>query len=69
MYVNRDMRGKGAGGLLMRELRQIAHKHNCTHLAWTADARNIRGLKFYRRLGAKIIEQKGDRCLFQWIPL
>ena len=67
LYVEKDMRSKGAGDLLMNELKQIAYKNNCTHLAWTADARNIRGLKFYHRLGAKIIEQKGDRCFFQWI--
>jgi len=31
----------------MNELQQIAQKHNCSHLAWTADARNIQGLGFY----------------------
>ena len=66
LYVKSDMRSKGAGALLMSKLQQIAHENSCTHLAWTADARNTRGLKFYHRLGAKIIEQKGDRCFFQW---
>jgi GNAT superfamily N-acetyltransferase len=60
------MRSEGAGTLLMNKLQQIADENNCTHLAWTADARNIRGLKFYRRLGAEVSEQKGDRCLFKW---
>ena len=60
------MRSKGAGTLLMTELQQIAYKHNCTHLAWTADARNTRGLEFYYRLGAEIIEQRQYRCFFQW---
>lgn len=66
LYIERDMRSKGAGSLLMNKLRQIARENNCTHLAWTADARNTRGLEFYRRLGATIIEQKGDRCFLQW---
>ena len=65
LYVERDMRSKGAGSLLMNKLQEIARENNCTHLAWTADVRNTRGLKFYRRLGATIIEQKGDRCFFQ----
>jgi GNAT superfamily N-acetyltransferase len=67
LYVDEKMRSRGAGALLMDNLKQIALQHNCTHLAWTADARNIRGLKFYRRIGAEIIEQKGDRCFLQWI--
>jgi len=66
LFVKPDSRSKGAGNLLMNKLRQIAQQHNCSHLAWTADARNIRGLSFYQRLGAEIVEQKGDRCLFNW---
>ena len=68
LYIERDMRSKGAGSLLTNKLRQIARKNNCTHLAWTADARNTRGLKFYHRLGATIIEQRQYRCFFQWTP-
>lgn len=68
LYVRENDRSKGAGSLLMNKLRQIAWENNCTHLAWTADARNIRGLEFYRRLGAES-EQKGDRCLFKWTSL
>ena len=66
LYVEQNMRSQGAGSLLMDKLQQIAHKNNCTHLAWTADARNTRAIKFYRRLGAEIIEQKGDRCFLKW---
>jgi GNAT superfamily N-acetyltransferase len=66
LYVKPDSRSKGAGNLLMIKLQQIAQENNCSHLAWTADARNIRGLSFYQRLGAKIMEQQGDRCLFKW---
>lgn len=66
LYVDEPMRSKGAGALLMDRLQHIAQENNCTHLAWTADARNTRGLKFYRRLGAEIIDQKGDRCFFKW---
>ncbi|MEM9510428.1 MAG: GNAT family N-acetyltransferase, partial [Cyanobacteria bacterium P01_E01_bin.35] len=66
LYVKLGMRSKGAGGLLMKRLRQIAQENNCTHLAWTADARNTRGLGFYQRLGAKITEQKENRCWLRW---
>jgi GNAT superfamily N-acetyltransferase len=68
LYVDENMRSQGAGAALMIYLAQIAQESNCTHLAWTADARNTRGLSFYRRLGAEITEQRGNRCFFNWIP-
>ena len=67
LYIYENMRSQGAGTLLMGKLRQIAREYNCTHLAWTADARNTRSLKFYHRLGASVIEQKGYRYFFQWL--
>lgn len=68
LYVDNDMRSQGAGAVLMMQLAQIAKDYNCTHLAWNADARNDRGLKFYDRLGAEITEQHGHRCFLKWIP-
>lgn len=68
LYVDEAMRSKGAGAMLMQYLAQIAKENDCTHLAWTADARNIQGLQFYDRLGAKIIDQKDNRCFLTWQP-
>lgn len=68
LFVDENMRSKGAGILLIDKLQQIAQDNNCTHLAWTAYARNTRGIKFYHRLGAEIVEQKGDHCFFKWTP-
>ena len=67
LYVDEGERSQGVGLALMNYLRQISQKNNCSHLAWTADARNIRGINFYHRLGAKIIEQRENRCFFQWV--
>ncbi|MEY2856041.1 MAG: hypothetical protein RLZZ74_350 [Cyanobacteriota bacterium] len=66
LFIKPDSRSKGAGNLLMNKLQQIAQQNNCSHLAWTADARNIRGLSFYQRLGAEIVEQQSNCCLFKW---
>jgi hypothetical protein len=33
-----------------------------------ADARNIRGLGFYDRLGAEITDQQRNRCFLRWVP-
>jgi GNAT superfamily N-acetyltransferase len=68
LYVEEWARSQGAGAALMGHLARIATENNCTHLAWTADARNTRGLKFYHRLGAEIIEQHGNRCFLRWVP-
>jgi GNAT superfamily N-acetyltransferase len=68
LYVDDTMRSQGAGAALMTQLAKIAQEHNCTHLAWNADARNTRGLKFYDRLGAEITEQQGNRCFLKWVP-
>jgi GNAT superfamily N-acetyltransferase len=68
LYVNNLMRSQGVGAALMSHLAQIARENECTHLAWTADARNIRGLSFYHRLGAEIIDRNGDRCYWRWTP-
>jgi GNAT superfamily N-acetyltransferase len=68
LYVDEDTRSQGVGAVLMAQLAQIAQENNCTHLAWNADARNTRGLSFYHRLGAKVTEQHGNRCLLRWVP-
>jgi GNAT superfamily N-acetyltransferase len=68
LYVDDVMRSQGAGAALMARLAQIAKANDCTHIAWTADARNTRGLSFYDRLGAEITERYGDRCFLKWVP-
>jgi GNAT superfamily N-acetyltransferase len=68
LYVEEEMRNQGAGAALMHGLGQIAQENDCTHIAWNADARNIRGLNFYNRIGAEITEQVNNRCFLKWIP-
>jgi len=68
LYVDEGMRSQGAGEVLMRQLATLAKQHDCTHLAWNADARNIRGLRFYHRLGARITYQHDMSCFLTWIP-
>ena len=68
LYVDENIRSHGVGKALMDKLATIATENDCTHLAWNADARNIRGLSFYHRLGAEITEQHGNRCFLKWEP-
>lgn len=68
LYVDEERRSLGAEAVLMHALARIAKDTSCTHIAWTADARNTRGLKFYDRLGATITEQKDNVCFLRWTP-
>lgn len=68
LYVDAEKRSQGAGAALMAQLAQLAKGNDCTHLAWNADARNTRGLAFYHRLGAEIIDQHGSRLFLRWVP-
>ena len=68
LYVDEAMRSQGVGAALMTHLAQNSQENDCTHLAWNADARNTRGLSFYHRLGAEVIEQHGYRCFLKWVP-
>ena len=68
LYVNEEVRSQGVGTALMTSLAQIAIENDCTHLAWNADVRNVRGLSFYHRLGATVAEQQGNRCFLSWVP-
>jgi GNAT superfamily N-acetyltransferase len=67
LYVDESARSCGAGTALMSDLAQVARDNNCTHIAWNADARNLRGISFYRRLGATVVKQDGNRCFLKWI--
>ncbi|BAZ40263.1 GCN5-related N-acetyltransferase [Calothrix sp. NIES-4101] len=68
LYVDENSRSQGAGTALMDKLAEIAKENDCSHLAWNADARNLRGLSFYSRLGAEIIDRQGNRCFLRWFP-
>jgi GNAT superfamily N-acetyltransferase len=65
LYVDLEARSKGVGFVLMKAIVQIAENANCTHLAWTASANNHRGISFYQRMGAKIIDRKDNTLFFK----
>src|SRR5262245_16355658 len=54
LYVHPPARRRGAGGLLMARLAELATAADCTHIAWVASASNAAGMGFYRRLGATV---------------
>jgi GNAT superfamily N-acetyltransferase len=66
LFVDREMRGRGAGLALMQRLAALALAQDCTHMAWTASPKNAVGITFYHQLGAKITGPQGDSLQFRW---
>ena len=60
LFVTVEARSQSIGTRLMACLAQEALTTGCSHMAWTAGARNTDGLRFYDRLGGRVIERKGE---------
>jgi GNAT superfamily N-acetyltransferase len=53
LFVRPEHRGKGYGRALLVELAKIARKRNCGRLEWAVLDWNEPAIQFYRKLGAK----------------
>ncbi|MGH3937619.1 MAG: GNAT family N-acetyltransferase [Pseudonocardiaceae bacterium] len=51
LYVIESFRRKGVGKLLILALCQVAVKHECSRIEWTADTGNVLAKAFYEQLG------------------
>ncbi|WAL62705.1 GNAT family N-acetyltransferase [Thermocoleostomius sinensis] len=56
LYLRPEFRGQGIGQTLMQQLCYIAQQSGCERMDWTVATRNDRGIKFYQKMGATIIE-------------
>ncbi|MCC5618339.1 GNAT family N-acetyltransferase [Nostoc sp. CHAB 5836] len=57
LYVKAEYRSQGIGQALMLRLRQIGEEKGCGRIDWTVAVSNERGINFYERIGAKIINK------------
>ncbi|MEH2068109.1 MAG: GNAT family N-acetyltransferase [Nostoc sp.] len=57
LYVKAEYRNHKIGEALMLRLRKIAQEKGCGRIDWTVAVSNKRGIKFYQKIGAKIINQ------------
>jgi GNAT superfamily N-acetyltransferase len=57
LYVKAEYRSQRIGQALMLRLRQIGQEKGCGRIDWTVAVSNERGIKFYERIGAKIIDK------------
>jgi hypothetical protein len=58
LYVADAARGAGVGEILLRALARIASTRGCTRVDWSTSRDNTGALAFYRRVGARVIEEK-----------
>jgi ribosomal protein S18 acetylase RimI-like enzyme len=57
LYVKSEHRNYRVGQALMQRLREIGQEKGCGRIDWTVAVSNERGIKFYERIGAKIINK------------
>jgi GNAT superfamily N-acetyltransferase len=56
LFVQAPMRGTGVGTALLKSLAQIAESTNCGRIEWTVNSGNAPGITFYKKQGARILE-------------
>jgi uncharacterized cupin superfamily protein len=61
LYVLEEARSGGVGRAILGDLAAIARAHRCTHMSWTVAARNARGIAFYERHGAVVVDRTGPQ--------
>lgn len=57
LFVKPEQRGKGYGRALLVRLAQIAHERGCGRMEWAVLDWNDPAIQFYRRLGAKSVDE------------
>jgi len=57
LYVRPQFRGRGIGRSLIEAVARMAAERNCGRLEWAALNWNTNALDFYRRLGAKAMNE------------
>jgi GNAT superfamily N-acetyltransferase len=56
LFVRPDARGNGLGKRFMQALARVAETHQCGRFEWCVLDWNVRAQKFYRSLGAELVE-------------
>jgi ribosomal protein S18 acetylase RimI-like enzyme len=58
LYVAAPWRSAGVGEALMRALSRVGAARGCTRIDWSTSRTNDRGIAFYLRIGAHVVEEK-----------
>ena len=55
LFVQPHMRGQGVGTALLKYLATLATENDCGRIEWTVNANNDRGIAFYQKQDAQIL--------------
>ena len=55
---HKEFRNKGVGGLLMQKVLEEARHSGCYRVDWNVRDWNVKGINFYKKLGAKFVEDR-----------
>jgi GNAT superfamily N-acetyltransferase len=58
LFVRKEFRSKGVGGLLMQRVLDEARLSGYYRVDWNVRDWNIKGINFYKKLGAKFVEDR-----------
>ena len=58
LFVRQEYRSKGIGGLLMQKVLHEARLSGCYRVDWNVRDWNLKGIHFYKKLGAKFVEDR-----------
>ena len=58
LFVRKEFRNKGVGGLLMQKVLEEARHSGCYRVDWNVRDWNVKGINFYKKLGAKFVEDR-----------
>jgi len=58
LYVQAHLRGKGIGRRMMAHIARLALERGCPYLEWSVLDRNQSALDFYRKLGARRVDDR-----------
>ncbi len=57
LFVEPDVRGKGIGLALFKEVAQLAHQRGCGRMEWSVLDWNQPAIDFYKKFGAKPMDE------------
>ena len=58
LFVRKEFRSKGVGELLMQRVLDEARLRGCYRVDWNVRNWNIKGIDFYKKLGAQFVEDR-----------
>ena len=58
LYVCSSQRSRGIGHALMAWVAKHAKEHGCSRIDWPVKSTNAKGIAFYERLGARLVEDR-----------